>query len=90
MNKAEFIKELSKKTKLTQKDCLNCLNAITNLVSETLKSGEDVMLVGFGKFEVKYRKARKSFNPYTKKQMIVPASKVPHFKAGKAFKEAIY
>ncbi len=90
MNKAEFIKELSKKSKLTQKDCANCLNAMTQLVTQTLRKGENVTLIGFGKFQVKHRNARKTFNPQTKKQMLIPANKVPQFKPGKALKEAIY
>lgn len=89
MNKSELVKELSKKSKLTQKECATCLNALTELVSETLKKGRDVRLVGFGKFIVKHRPARKSFNPQTRKQMIIPATNVPQFKAGKALKEAI-
>lgn len=89
MNKAEFIRELSKKSKLTQKDCANCLNAITELVTKTLKKGDNVTLVGFGKFQVKHRNARKTFNPQTKRQMLLPANRVPHFKPGKSFKEVI-
>ena len=89
MNKTEFIRELSKKSKLTQKDCSNCLNAITQLVSQTLKKGGNVSLLGFGKFEVKHRKARRSFNPQTRKQIMLPASRIPKFKPGKALKTAI-
>lgn len=89
MNKTEFIKELSQKANLTQKDCYNCLNALTTLVSQTLKRGDNVTLVGFGKFEVKHRSERMSFNPQTRKKMMVPASITPAFKPGKSFKEAI-
>lgn len=89
MNKQEIVKELSKKTKLTQKECANCLNALTELVTNTLKRGDSVNLVGFGKFQVKHRTARRTFNPHTKRQIMLPASKVPQFKAGKAFKQAI-
>lgn len=89
MNKAQFVKELSKKAKLTQKDCANCLNALTDLVSQTLKKGDSVSLIGFGKFEVKHRRARKSYNPQTKRQMLLPANSVPHFKPGKGLKQAV-
>ncbi len=89
MNKMELIKSLSAESKLTQKDCALCLNALTNLVGKTLKSGENVSLVGFGKWEVKHRKSRKSYNPITKKQIKLPASKLPVFKAGKSLKQAI-
>ena len=66
MNKTEFIKELSKKTKLTQKDCGLCLNEMTNLLQTALSSGDSVNFIGFGKFEVKHRKQRKVFNPILK------------------------
>lgn len=89
MNKTEFVRELSKKTKLTQKDCANCLNALTQVITKTLKQGDNVTLIGFGKFQVKHRNARKTFNPQTKRAMQLPASKIPQFKAGKAFKQAI-
>lgn len=89
MNKQEFVKELSAKSNLTQKDCYNCLNALTSLVSQTLKRGDNVTLVGFGKFEVKHRSERMSYNPQTRKKMRIPATKSPAFKPGKAFKEAI-
>jgi len=89
MNKAQFVKELSQKSKLTQKDCAACLNALTEIVAKTLKQGDNINLVGFGKFQVKHKNARKSFNPQTKKQVMLPASRVPQFKPGKAFKEAV-
>lgn len=89
MNKQEFVKEISKKSKLTQKDCNNCLNAITQIIQLTLKHGDNINLVGFGKFEVKHRMARRSFNPQTKKINLIPASVVPSFKPGKTLKSVV-
>ena len=89
MNKAEFVKEISKQSKLTQKDCNNCLNAITQIIQKSLKRGDNINLVGFGKFEVKHRMARRSFNPQTKKVNMIPASKVPSFKPGKTLKNVV-
>lgn len=89
MNKSELIKELSKKCSLTQKDCNNCLNALMGLVKSTLKNGDDINLVGFGKFDVKNKNARTTYNPITKSKITIPASKLPYFKAGKGLKEAI-
>lgn len=86
MNKSEFVKEISKKSKLTQKDCNNCLNAITQIIQNTLKHGDNINLVGFGKFEVKHRAKRKNFNPHTKRINVLPASRVPTFKPGKTLK----
>ena len=67
MNKAELINELSKTSKLTKKDCTSCLNALTEVVSTALGKGENISLTGFGKFEVKNKRARNSYNPYLKK-----------------------
>lgn len=89
MNKTELIKNLSEESRLTQKDCTIVLNALTNLVGKTLSKGENITLVGFGKWEVKHRKSRRSYNPITKKQVSLPATKLPVFKAGKSLKQAI-
>lgn len=89
MNKMELIKSLSEESKLTQKDCATVLNALTCLVEKTLKKGDNINLVGFGKWEVKKRKSRMSYNPITKKQVNLPESKLPVFKAGKSLKSAI-
>ncbi len=89
MNKTEFVKEISKQTKLTQKDCNNCLNAITSIIQKSLQCGDNVNLIGFGKFEVRERNARRSFNPQTKKITVIPSSKVPTFKAGKTLKNVV-
>lgn len=90
MNKSELINEISKKCMLTKKECENCLNAITTLVSKTLERGEAINISGFGKFMVKYKTQRNNYNPKIKKNVIIPAHKVPIFKAGKNFKEAIF
>ena len=89
MNKTEFIKELSKKTKLTQKDCGLCLNEMTKLLQQALSSGNSVNFIGFGKFEVKQRKQRLSYNPIKKSNIMLPACKMPVFKPGKNLKEAV-
>lgn len=90
MNKSQLVKSMSKKSKLTQKDCKVCLEALTKIIEQSLKTGENINLVGFGKFDIKYRNSRNLFNPYTKKNIMLPASKMPVFKPGKTLKEAIY
>ena len=65
------------------------VNAFTEVVSETLKGGDKVQLVGFGSFEVRKRAARKGRNPQTKEEIKIPASKAPVFKAGKALKDVV-
>ena len=90
MNKTEFIKKLSKKSKLSLKECKNYLEVMSSIISDTLKSGDNISLIGFGKFEAKKRSARKFFNPITLKSITMPETIVPTFKAGKNLKDAMY
>ena len=90
MNKNELIKSLSKESSLSQKDCKRLLNSFANLVAQSLKNGDPINILGFGKFDVKLKRERKTYNPITKSNIIIPASKVPFFRAGKTLKEAIY
>ena len=89
MNKIELIGEVAGKTGMTKKDAEKVVNAFFDTVEGTLKSGEKVQLIGFGTFEVRERKARKGRNPQTGKEIDIPATKVPAFKAGKALKDAL-
>jgi len=89
MNKAELIALVAEKAELSKKDTEKAVNALIEAVTEGLQKGEKIQLVGFGGFEVKQRAARMGRNPKTKEQIQIPASKVPVFKAGKAFKDAI-
>ena len=77
MNKKELIKQTSKRTKLSQADCLKCVNAIKELIYDALKKGD------------KARGERKIVNPMTKEISLVPPKKVPVFKTGRLFKSAI-
>ncbi|MBP3284486.1 MAG: HU family DNA-binding protein [Clostridia bacterium] len=89
MNKAELIAAMAAKADLTKKDSESALNAFIDTVSESLKKGDKVGLVGFGTFEVKSRAAREGVNPQTKKAIKIPAKKAPVFKAGKGLKELV-
>ena len=89
MNKAELIAAIADKAGLNKKDAEKATNAFVDVVTEALQGGDKVQLVGFGGFEVKNRAARMGRNPKTKEQISIPASSVPVFKAGKAFKDAI-
>ncbi len=89
MNKSELVAAIAKETELSKKASADALKAFTDVVTEELKKGEKVQLVGFGTFEVTERKARKGKNPQTGKEIKIPASKAPKFKAGKALKEAV-
>ena len=89
MNKSELVEVMAQKTCMTKKDCEAALNAFAAAITDALKSGDKVQLVGFGVFEVKQRAARTARNPKTNEPMEIPASKLPMFKPGKALKEAI-
>ena len=82
MNKTELVAAMAEKAELSKK-------AFIDVVTEELKSGEKIQLVGFGTFEVAERAAREGRNPSTGATMKIPASKAPKFKAGKALKDAV-
>ena len=89
MNKTELIAAMAEQTELSKKDAEAALKAFVDVVSEELKKGEKVQLVGFGTFEVSERAAREGRNPATGEAMTIKASKAPKFKAGKALKDAV-
>ena len=89
MNKAELIAAIAAKTGATKKSAEEAVNAFVEVVTEQLKKGDKVQLVGFGSFEVIKRAARKGRNPQTKEEIKIPASKAPKFKAGKALKDLV-
>ncbi|MEH2943974.1 HU family DNA-binding protein [Lachnospiraceae bacterium KK002] len=89
MNKAELIAAMSEKAELSRKDAEKALKAFTDVVTEELQKGEKIQLVGFGTFEVSERAARTGRNPQSGAEMVIPASKAPKFKAGKALKDMI-
>ena len=89
MNKTELIAAVAEKAEISKKDSEKALKAFIDVVTDELKKGEKVQLVGFGTFEVSERAAREGRNPQTGKTMKIEACKAPKFKAGKALKDAI-
>ena len=89
MNKTEFIAAVAAQAELSKKDAEKAVNAVLAVTTDALTKGDKVQLVGFGTFEVRERGARTGLNPRTKEKIEIAASKVPAFKAGKAFKDAI-
>lgn len=89
MNKTELVAAIAQETQLSKKDAEAAVKAFIDVVSEELKKGEKVQLVGFGTFEVSERAAREGRNPQTGETMTIAASKAPKFKAGKALKDMI-
>ena len=89
MKKTELVANVAEKAGLTKKDAEKALTAVLESVQQALIEGDRVQLIGFGTFEVKARAARMGRNPQTGKDMEIPASKAPVFKAGKALKDAV-
>lgn len=89
MNKARLIEQMAEFTRLPKGTCKEVLEAFISVVSSALKQNKPVVLTGFGTFSVMKRKSRTGINPATKKKMVIPAKKVPKFKAGKALKELV-
>jgi len=88
MNKSELIKAIAAESSLTKTDSEKALNAITSVISKTLKS-DKVILIGFGTFSTSVRAARIGRNPATGKEIKIAAKKVVSFKAGKDLLESV-
>ena len=84
MNKSELIEAIAKKSKLTKKDTETLLNTFMDVVKQTLKKGEKIMLVGFGTFQVNKRKATTGVNPRTKEKIKIPAKNVAKWKVSES------
>jgi len=89
MNKGELIKAIAEKAGFTNKDAAVAYDAFVATVTEALKAGEKVQLVGFGTFEVRDVPAKTGINPQTKAPVEIPACKKPVMKFGKAYKDMI-
>ena len=89
MNKSELVSAVAKEADLPQTKAQAAIEAMTNVIKTTLKSGSEVRLVGFGTFSVSDRKATTGRNPRTGEAIQIPASKRPTFKAGKELKDAV-
>ena len=89
MNKAELVSAIAEKTELKKVDAEKAVKAFVDVVTEELKKGGKVQLVGFGTFEVSKRAAREGRNPRTGETMKIAESVVPKFKPGKALKDAV-
>ncbi|CDM93827.1 MAG: HU family DNA-binding protein [Limnospira sp. PMC 1291.21] len=89
MNKEQLVQETSIKAGVTKKQADAIISAICECIMDAVAEGEKVTLVGFGSFEARHRKAREGRNPSTGQPMTIPATTVPAFSAGKAFKERV-
>ena len=89
LHKIDLVKAIAHEAGLTHKDSEAALDALLDIITDSLAKGDEVSLLGFGKFEVRERAARKGRNPQTGKMMTIAGRKVPAFKAGKVLKEKV-
>ncbi len=89
MNKTELIAAVAEKSGLAKKDAEAAAKAVFDVITDALKQGEKVQLIGFGTFDVRERAEKETRNPRTGETIKVAACKVPGFKAGAALKDAV-
>lgn len=89
MNKSQLIAQISAKSGLDTKQAGAALDALMDSIRDALANGDSVALTGFGTFSVKARAERTGRNPKTGERLTVAATKAPHFKAGKPFKDKV-
>lgn len=89
MNKSEMIEAIAESAGITKVAAEKALNTFTSAVTDALKTGNEVAIAGFGKFEASKRKERNGRNPKTNETILIKACTVAKFKAGKALKDAI-
>jgi DNA-binding protein HU-beta 2 len=89
MNKSELIQAIADEAELSKHDAAEFVDAFISVVTQELKDGNDVTLVGFGVFHVSERAERQGRNPQTGETLTIPATKKPRFRPGKPLKEAV-
>jgi DNA-binding protein HU-beta len=89
MKKSDFVAAVAQKTGMSRTKADEAVNAVLDLITETLKSGDKLTLTGFGSFEVRERAARPGRDIRTKQKITIPASKRPVFSAGAVLKSAV-
>jgi DNA-binding protein HU-beta len=89
MNKNDLIQQLSERSGLQKNDAAKAVDGVFDIVTESLKKGDEVRLTGFGVFVVQQRAAGKGRNPQTGEEIVIKASKNARFRAGKQLKDAL-
>ncbi|MBV7317542.1 HU family DNA-binding protein [Shewanella sp. NIFS-20-20] len=89
MNKAELIAKIAENAELSKAQANRALKSFEMAVTEAMKNGDKISLVGFGSFEISNRSARTGRNPQTGKEIQIPAAKIPKFKAGKGLRDSL-
>jgi nucleoid DNA-binding protein len=89
MNKTDLIGRIAKDSKLPKSTAASALSATLSTITDALRKGQSVTLVGFGTFTTAERKARTGRDPQTKKEIRIPAKRVPKFRPGKALRAVV-
>ena len=89
MTKAELVGKLANKSKLSRKQAVDVVNAMTQSISDSLATGNKVEIRGFGSFHIRERNARIAHNPRSREIVEVPAKRVPFFKAGNDLRKVV-
>lgn len=89
MNKSELIQAIADEAELSKHDAAEFVDAFVSVVTQTLKDGKDVTLVGFGTFHAAKRAARQGRNPKTGETIAIPATRAPKFKPAKGLKDLL-
>ena len=89
MTKAEFISKVQEATQFSKKDAEKAVSAFFDTIKEALEKGDRIGITGFGTFMVRERSERNGRNPKTGESIVIPATKIPAFKASKVFKESV-
>ena len=89
MTKSEFVDQVAEESGLSKGDAGNAVDAVLQVIEDTLKRGGEISFTGFGKFSVADRGARQGVNPQTGERIQISASRVPRFSAGSALKKAV-
>ena len=89
MNQGDLIEKVAASASITKAEAERAINAFKGAVTDSLRKGNKVTLVGFGTFGVSHRKARRGFDPYNSETIKIPAAKGVRFAAGKQLKEAV-
>lgn len=89
MNKSQLVSKIADEAKISKATAEKVLASLTKAITQALKKGDTVTLVGFGTFGVTHRKAREGRNPQTGQKIRIPSRKIPRFRPGKALKSAV-
>lgn len=89
MNKQDLVSKVASASGLTKTDAEKAIDATIKSITETLKKGDEVRLIGFGTFAVVDRPATEGRNPRTGQPLKIPATRLPKFRAGKQLKDAV-